>query len=199
MMKNILKFILIVIAFIFVLFILSETGLIKITTERSSDTSMLQDNLVELSEWTTLKYEYSNVIISRTDRNLIIFGITDIRFAESIKLIEYSGYLKAGTDLSKVEITYDKTLKKLNVRVPKSQVLDNVIETEKTRVEDIKGNIFSDYPIQFVFDELNEQKSIIEEEKISQGFLDDADKRVEELLISFLTAKGFENISIEFF
>lgn len=93
------------------MYILSATGLIKITTERSSDTSLLQDNLVELSEWTTLKYEYSNVIISRTDRNLIIFGITDIRFAESIKLIEYSGYLKAGTDLSKVEITYDKTLK----------------------------------------------------------------------------------------
>lgn len=199
LLKLILKIFLFLVAVIVFMYILSATGLIKITTERSSDTSLLQDNLVELSEWTILKYEYSNVIISRTDRKLIIFGITDIRFAESIKLIEYSGYLKAGTDLSKVEITYDKTLKKLNVRVPKSEILDNVIETEKTKVEDIKGNIFSDYPIQFVFDELNEQKKIIEDEKISQGFLDNADKRVEELLISFLTAKGFENIRIEFF
>jgi len=182
-------------------FIFTETDLISNRTNRSSETALVQEKLVELSEWTTLKYEYSNVIISRTDKNFNLFGLGDLDFdyAEAIKLIEYSGYLKAGTDLSKLQMTYNEETKQLLVRVPKSQILDNVVETEKTRVEDIKGTIFSDYPSQVIFDEINVNKQQLEEEKISQGFLDEADKRVESLLTSFLNSNGFEVTEIEFY
>ncbi|MGA9519463.1 MAG: DUF4230 domain-containing protein [Trichococcus sp.] len=181
-------------------FIFTETDLISTRTNRSSETALVQEKLVELSEWTTLKYEYSNVIISRTDKSFELFGFGDLDFdyAEAIKLIEYSGYLKAGTDLSKLQITYNEETKQLLVRVPKSQILDNVVETEKTRVEDIKGNIFSDYPSQVIFDEINVNKQQLEEEKISQGFLDEADNRIEVLLTSFLSTNGFEDAVIEF-
>ncbi|MDB6352720.1 DUF4230 domain-containing protein [Trichococcus sp. K1Tr] len=115
-------------------------------------------------------------------------------------MIEYSGYLKAGTDLSELQMTYTEEIKQLSVRVPKSQILDNVVETEKTRVEDIKGTIFSDYPSQIIFDEINVNKQqLLEEEKISQGFLDEADKRVESLLTSFLSSNGFEDAVVEFY
>jgi len=67
-------------------------------------------------------------------------------------------------------MTYTEEIKQLSVRVPKSQILNNVVETEKTRVEDIKGTIFSDYPSQIIFDEINVNKQQLEEEKISQGF-----------------------------
>lgn len=182
-------------------FIFTETDLISNRTNWSSETALVQEKLVELSEWTTLKYEYSNVIISRTDKNFNLFGLGDLDFdyAEAIKLIEYSGYLKAGTDLSKLQMTYNEETKQLLVRVPKSQILDNVVETEKTRVEDIKGTIFSDYPSQEIFDEINVNKQQLEEEKISQGFLDEADKRVESLLTSFLNSNGFEVTEIEFY
>jgi len=181
-------------------FIFTETDLISNRTNRSSETALVQEKLVELSEWTTLKYEYSNVIISRTDKNFNLFGLGDLDFdyAEAIKLIEYSGYLKAGTDLSKLQMTYNEETKQLLVRVPKSQILDNVVETEKTRVEDIKGNIFSDYPSQVIFDEINVNKQQLEEEKISQGFLDEADNRIEVLLTSFLSTNGFEDAVMEF-
>ena len=179
-------------------FIFTETDLISNRTNKSSETALVQGKLVELSEWTTLKYEYSNVIISRTDKSFDLFGFGDFDYAEAIKLIEYSGYLKAGTDLSKLQMTYNEETKQLLVRVPKSQILDNVVETEKTRVEDIKGNIFSDYPSQVIFDEINVNKQQLEEEKISQGFLDEADNRIEVLLTSFLSTNGFEDAVIEF-
>jgi len=121
---------------------------------------------VELSEWTTLKYEYSNVIISRTDKSVSVLGITDINYAEAIKLIEYSGYLKAGTNFSELEISYDEVSEQLLVRIPKSQILDNVVETDKTKVEDVKGDIFSDYPTQIVFDEININKKNLEERRL---------------------------------
>lgn len=180
-------------------FILSKTELIETSTNQSSEAALVQDQLVELSDWTTLKYEYSNVIVSRTDKSLSLLGLTELEYAEAIKLIEYTGYLKAGTDLAQLEVMLDEESETITVRVPKSLVLDHVVETENTRVEDIKGNIFSDYPSQLVFDEINAHKKELEAEKISQGFLEEADERVAELLTSFLKSNGFSEVEIEFY
>ena len=181
------------------LFILNKTEIISIQTNKTSETALTQEKLVELSEWATLKYEYSNVIISRSDRTIPVPGFPDFNFAEAIKLIEYSGYLKAGTDFSKVKPSYDKVSKRLLVKVPKSYILDNVVETEKTKVEDVKGNIFSDYPTQTIIDEINAHKKQLEEEKISNGFLEEADKRAELLLISHYSSNGYDEVIIEFY
>lgn len=198
-LKQLLAIVLGVFVVIAAIYLYQKGGLLKRETIRTSDLSLLQENLVELSEWTTLKYEYSNVIISRTEKKLSLLCITDVNYAEAIKLIDYSGYLKAGTDLSKAQLSYDEVSNKLLVRVSKSRILDNVVETEKTRVEDIKGNLFSDYPTQIVFDEINTHKKQLEEEKISEGFLEEADIRIRQLLTSFLRARGYENITIELF
>lgn len=181
------------------LFILNKTEIISIQTNKTSETALTQEKLVELSELATLKYEYSNVIISRTDRSIPVPGFPDFNFAEAIKLIEYSGYLKAGTDFSKVKQSYDEVSKRLLVKVPKSYILDNVVETEKTKVEDVKGNIFSDYPTQTIIDEINAHKKQLEEEKISNGFLEEADKRAELLLISHYSSNGYDDVIIEFY
>ncbi|HET6784813.1 MAG TPA: DUF4230 domain-containing protein [Erysipelotrichaceae bacterium] len=197
-MKKLIGVVLLFVFLTFVFLFLSNSGLLKITSNKESETSLMQERLVELSEWTTLRYEYSNVIISRTDKTLTVLG-ADINFAETIKLIEYSGYLKAGTDMSKVQISYDSNLKKISARVPRSKILDNVVDTNSAKVEDVTGNIFSDYPTQIIFDEINANKKQLEEEKISQGFLDEADKRIEQLLTSFLLANGYEIVEIEFY
>lgn len=181
------------------LFILNKTEIISFQTNKTSETALTQEKLVELSELATLKYEYGNVIISRTDRSIPVPGFSDFNFAEAIKLIEYSGYLKAGTDFSKVKPSYDEVSKRLLVKVPKSYILDNVVETEKTKVEDVKGNIFSDYPTQTIIDEINAHKKQLEEEKISNGFLEEADKRTELLLRSHFRSIGYDDIKIEFY
>ncbi len=179
--------------------IMSNNSMFQNKTNITSETALIQDKLVELSEWTTLKYEYSNVIVSRTEKSLSLLGITDINYAEAIKLIQYSGYLKAGTDLSKIQMSYDEDSEELSVKIPKSKILDNVVDTNTTKVEDIKGNIFSDYPSQIIFDEINAEKEKLEKEKISQGFLEEADNRVKQLLTYFFVANGYENVVIEFY
>lgn len=168
-------------------------------TNKSSEISLVQDKLVELSEWTTLEYQYRNVIVSRTERSVTLPIVDEFNFAETIKLIDYTGYLKAGTDMSKVEISYDEAKDEYLVRVPKSTILDNVAETENMTVEDIKGSILSDYPTQTFIDEINAAKEQLEKDKIAEGFLDEADLRVESLLSSFLESFGLKNIVIEFY
>ena len=198
-MKIIITFLALVLIVFIAFFGLNMGNILNFNETKTSQATLVAEKLVELSEWTTLRYEYSNVIVSRLEQSVNVFGITDFNYAETIKLIEYTGYLKAGTDMSKVEITIDEESKKITVKVPKSQILDNVVETENTRVEDLVGNIFSNYPTQIVFDEINRNKILLEEKKIKDGFLDDADKRIEELLITFLLSSGFEEIVIEFY
>ena len=199
-MKKLIRRVIILLALLVILagiIVVVKPEIFQITTNKTAETSLVQEKLVELSELTTLKYIYSNVIISRTEKSLSVLG-TDFNYAEAIKLIEYSGYLKAGTDLSQVQMSYDEAAKKLFVRVPKAQILDNVVETEKTKVEDVKGNIFSDYPTQTVFDEINADKKQLAAEKIEQGFLAEADQRIELLLTSFLSSNGFNDVVVEF-
>lgn len=178
--------------------LMSNDTLFQTKTNITSEAALIQDRLVELSEWTTLRYDYSNVIISRTERTLSL-GVTDINYGEAIRLIEYSGYLKAGTDLSKLQISYNEETEKMFIRVPKSKILDNVVDTDSAIVEDVKGNIFSDYPTQIIFDEINAEKKLLEEEKVRQGFLDEADIRIHSLLTSFFTTNGYNDVVIEFY
>lgn len=171
---------------------------IELTTEKKYSTSLIQEKITDLSELATLKYEYSDVIVSRTNRKISL-GITDVKFAEAIKLIKYSGYLKAGTDLSKASVSYNKEKDSMLVRVPKARILDNVAEIEKAKVEDVKGNILSDYPTQTVFDVISKNKEKVEKKKISEGLLEKADQSTEKLLKSFLKSNEYKNISIEFY
>lgn len=171
---------------------------IELKTEKRSSTSLIQEKIVELSELATLKYEYSDVVVSRTNRKISL-GVTDLKFAEAIKLIKYSGYLKAGTDLSKVSVLYNKEKDLMLVRVPKARILDNVAEIEKAEVEDVKGNILSDYPTQTVFDVISKNKEKVEKKKISEGLLEKADQSTQKLLTSFLKSNEYKNISIEIY
>ncbi len=197
-LRTIILIFLILTVVTFGVLVMSNDTLFQTRTNITSETSLIQDRLVELSEWTTLRYEYSNVIVSRTERTLSL-GVTDINYGEAIRLIEYSGYLKAGTDLSKIQMTYNEQSEEMFIRVPKSKILDNVVETDTAKVEDVKGNIFSDYPTQIIFDEINADKRQLEDEKISQGFLEEADNRIRQLLTSFLATNGYNDVVVEFY
>lgn len=44
---------------------------------KASRATLVAEKLVELSEWTTLRYEYSNGIVSRLEQSVNVFGMTD--------------------------------------------------------------------------------------------------------------------------
>jgi len=199
-MKKILSVIkwFLVVAFLVIVIMTFNALAPQLFTSQSSTSALVKDKLVELSQWTTLKYEYSNVIISRFEGTITILGMSEFTYAEEIKMIKYEGYIKAGTDMTLVEVSYDAAKKVMTLKVPHSQILDNVVETEKTTVEDIKGNIFLEYPSQLIIDEINANKQSLVNEKIAQGFLTQADQRITDLLVSFLKTQGYDEVFIEF-
>ena len=193
MFKKIIITILIFVALVGGIFFLFEGGM----SDDKAQVSLIRDNLIKVAELATLRYEYKNVIISRTDKNLLP-KISDIKYAEAIRLIEYTGYLKAGTDFTAIEVEYDETAGKMFVTLPHSRILDNVVQTESVVVQDVKRNIFASYPTQIIFEEINENKRLLEQEKIGQGFLLEADRCIEAMVKSFLQIDGIENVEVAF-
>lgn len=177
----------------------SQTSLFGVTTNSSSDSSLVQDQIVKIAELASLEYEYSNVIVSETDKNISLPGVSDIKFAEAIRLIEYDGYIKAGSKASEIETSYDESTKQLVVRVPKAEILENVADTENMEIRDIKDELFSDYPSQKIVEDINLEKEKLEKEKIEQGFLEEADKNTEEILTALLETPAYNEVIIEFY
>ena len=178
------------------LFVINSSDWLNISANHESKSELVREQLSEIQELTTLKYEYSNVIISRTDKSLSVLG-SDFSFAEAIKLISYSGYLKAGTDLSKLDVKVDSD-ERVVVTLDQSIITDNVVEVDKTRVEDITGELFSDYPSQLIFDEINKEREKIEIDKIEAGILEEADQQAKEMITNLLRASGYQTVEVKF-
>ncbi|MDE4086663.1 DUF4230 domain-containing protein [Planococcus maritimus] len=177
----------------------SQTNLFGVTTDSSSDASLVQDQIVKIAELASLEYEYSNVIVSETGKNISLPGVSDIKFAEAIRLIEYDGYIKAGSKASEIETSYNESTKRLVVRVPKAEILENVADTENMEIRDIKNELFSDYPSQKIIEDINTEKEKLEKEKIEQGFLEEADNNTAEILTALLETPAYEEVIIEFY
>ncbi|MGX7594257.1 DUF4230 domain-containing protein [Planococcus plakortidis] len=177
----------------------SQTNLFGVTTDSSSDASLVQDQIVKIAELASLEYEYSNVIVSETGKNISLPGVSDIKFAEAIRLIEYDGYIKAGSKASEIETSYNDSTKRLVVRVPKAEILENVADTQNMEIRDIKDELFSDYPSQKIIEDINIEKEKLEKEKVEQGFLEEADKNTEEILTALLETPAYNEVIIEFY
>lgn len=177
----------------------SQTNLFGVTTDSSSDASLVQDQIVKIAELASLEYEYSNVIVSETGKNISLPGVSDIKFAEAIRLIEYDGYIKAGSKASEIETSYDESTKQLVLRVPRAEILENVADTENMEIRDIKDELFSDYPSQKIIEDINTEKEKLEKEKIEQGFLEEADNNTAEILMALLETPAYEEVIIEFY
>ncbi|WP_271853143.1 DUF4230 domain-containing protein [Planococcus maritimus] len=181
------------------LFAFAQMDLFKVTNNSSFDASLVQERIVKIAELASLEYEYSNVIISETDKNISLPGMSDIKFAEAIRLIKYDGYIKAGSKASEIETSYNENTKELVVRVPKAVILENVADIENMEIRDVKDDLFSDYPSQKFVEDINAESEKREKEKIEQGFLEEADKNTEEILTALLKTPAYEEVIIEFY
>ncbi|MBZ9685130.1 DUF4230 domain-containing protein [Clostridium estertheticum] len=154
-------------------------------------TTVISERLSKISELSTIKYNYSN-IISLTDSKK--FKDFYIPFTEKSFLIKYSGYIKAGVDLKDLDIVINQ--KSVTITLKKSKVLDHVINNEDFFVYDEKSSMFNKLSIQDMINEISNQKNKTEADLIKTGFLGGADTNAKLLLQGILSDMGFENITI---
>lgn len=162
------------------------------------ETNILSNNVEEqvmkLLDLSTVKYNYTNVVAYKDNKKL---KNMDIPFTSKGFLIKYSGYIKAGIDLSTASV---KVVDKDNAEIifDKPIILDNVINEEDAYIYDEKESLFNQLKIQDLYDVLIKEKENMEKEAIEKGILNEAEENALEILNSFLTSMGFTDINISF-
>ncbi|MGK0465385.1 DUF4230 domain-containing protein [Clostridium sp.] len=165
----------------------------SIKNEQAITSTLITERLTKISELSTLKYNYSNIIALKNSKK---FKDVPIPFTEKSFFIKYSGYIKVGVDLKDLDIVVDE--KDVTITLKNSKILDNVINNEDLLVYDEKSSMFNKLSMQDIISEISNEKIIIAEDLLKKGFLDEANNNAKLLLKVFLLDMGFKNVTIVF-
>lgn len=175
-LKNII--IIVVIAFVF-FFVgkLWPSG--EEPTKLTSD--LLSQQIQGISELATVEYNYTNM--GKFENQATFYG-WKVPFTTKSFIVSYDGKIKAGIDMSQVEVKVNG--KKITISVPESKILSHEIDEESIEVFDETKNIFNQISItdynQFAID----QKNQLEKNAIEKGLLEESQEKVEDVLKTFI-------------
>lgn len=165
----------------------------SVKQKKVATSSMVQEKLMKIQELATAKYSYTKILEVKNDK--VVSGFT-LPFTQKYFLLQFDGYMKVGVDLSKAKIKVDDDKKSITVEIPKSKVLDHVINQESIKIYDEKSGLFNKLQLQDMIDEITSQKKNVEEEMLKKGLLSDSDKNAKVLLEELLKSMGYESVTV---
>lgn len=158
------------------------------------DSSVIFEKMERISELSTVKYYYSDVVAYKDNKKLKDF---DIPFTQKAFLIKYDGYIKAGIDADSIRIVSNEG-KSIKLIIKNSRILDHVIDENSIYVYDEKSSVFNDLSINDVFSQIVSEKTNIENKLVEKGFLNEADNNLKIYLENMLKDLGYEQVEIFF-
>ena len=174
--------------------ILTAVLSLKIRSESVVSSAQIANELVKISELATYKNSYTDVFFIKDTKKINDFSLP---FTTRTLIIKYSGYIKAGVDLTEVSIDIDDKKKRVSIKLNKASIIDNVIDTEHVTVLDERYTIFNEVDSQKIFDELNKNKAELAQRLIDEGFLEKANENAKVLIESILIGMGFKEVSVQ--
>lgn len=183
-------------ALIILIIIVGITGYAKISINKKTNllSNRIEEKIVRLMELSTVKYNYTNVV--EYEDKMQLSGI-NIPFTNKKFILKYSGYIKAGVDLSTIQVNLkDKDV--VEIIMDKAEIFENVISEEDVYFFDEKDSIFNKLSFKDLYVVLIEEKEKMKEEVLEKGILNDAEKNGGEIITSLLEGMGFNNVTIKF-
>lgn len=157
----------------------------------------LTQQLQEVNELATMQYNYTKV--GKFENSLTLNG-WDIPLTQKSFLLTYSGQLKAGIDMSKIEVNVDDQT--IIVKLPAVQILTNIIDESSIEIYDESTNIFNPIRINDYKNFAIQQKDKVADEAIENGILSEAATKAQATIRKFLnmipTIEDNYSIEVEF-
>ncbi len=158
------------------------------------DTSIIFDKMEKISELSTMKYYYSDVVVYKNNKKLKEF---DIPFTQKSFLVKYDGYIKAGIEAGSIRIVSNDD-EEIKLIIKNTKILDHVIDENSLYVYDEKSSLFNKLSFKDVIEQIASEKSNVENSLIEKGFLREADNNLKMYLESTLKDLGFQRIEVYF-
>lgn len=144
----------------------------------------LKSQINALQELVTQEYIYTNAD-RRTDNVKWLFNWTR-PFSGTSLLVTYDGSIKAGVDLSEVQVVVDEEARKITITLPPSRITDNNIPQDSITVVEVKNGLFNEVTFDDYNTFISEQKVIMENRAIERGILEKASEEARKSIEAFL-------------
>lgn len=155
--------------------------------------TMISERLSKISELSTAKYSYTNVLSLKDSKKFKDFPIP---FTEKSFLIKYSGYIKAGVDLKDIDVLVNEKI--VIITLKKAKIFDHAINNEDLFIYDESSSMFNKLSMQDMISEISSEKIRVETTLLKTGFLDEANSNTKLLLQGILLDMGFQSVTILF-
>ncbi|MBQ9020940.1 MAG: DUF4230 domain-containing protein [Eggerthellaceae bacterium] len=179
-------------------FYFNETGKVQ-EGETTYTTDIIANKLSDIAELSVLEYRYKNAASLDRDSSTLKFfsSNVDIPFTEKRLILTYEGIVKMGPDMSQASVDVDGN--KVKVTIPHSTILSHELNEESFEYLVQDSGLFNPLKPEDDGALRKEQKGVIEKSIEENGLLDEADKKAQAQITSFLEAFDPElEVSCEF-
>lgn len=182
-MKDLKKLVKMAIGILIIIVIFSFATMIMTKNQANTKITgeLLKNKLENVSELTTTKYNYTNM---GAFENTNTFYGWNVPFTTKKFIISYDGTINAGIDMKNIKV--EVTNKKIEITLPEPKILSHTIHEDSIKVFNEQTSIFNPIKLEDYSTFATDQKSTMEDEAISKGFLksvrENTKKSIEELL-----------------
>lgn len=155
------------------------------------DSSAIMEKIAYVKELSLVKYNYSGVI-SYSD--YMKFMNLQVPLTEKKFMIRYSGYVKAGIDVSQASVFVSG--KNVKVILPKPTIQETVIDEKTIQVFDESMNIFNPTKVADYQKAIVGEKNKIMQDALGKGILTESSDQAHKFITSLLDELGFEKVEI---
>ena len=156
------------------------------------DSSVIMEKISYVKELSLVKYSYSGVI-SFTD--YLRFINLQLPMPEKSFLIKYTGYVKAGIDVSKTTVSVKGKTVKIGLPIPVIQ--ETVIDEKSLQVYDESMNILNPIKVADYQKAIVAEQNKIKQDALAKGILTESSDQAHKFITSLLEELGFEIIEID--
>ena len=175
-LKNIIVIVVIAVVFFFV-------GKVWPSGEEPTaiTSDLLSQQIQGISELASVEYNYTNM--GKYENQVTFYG-WNVPFTTKSFILSYDGKIKAGIDMSLVEVNVHG--QNIDITIPQAKILSHEIDQESIEVFDETKNIFNQISItdynQFAID----QKKSMESKAQEKGLLEEAQNKAKETIQTFV-------------
>lgn len=144
---------------------------------------LLGERLRSAQELVSVAYYYTNM--GRFENQMDFYG-WKVPFTTKSFIVSYDGTIKAGVDLSRVQVEVDEAAMAVTVRLPDSEILSHEIPEDSIEVFDESDNLFNRITIEDYTGFTLEQKKVMEQRAEENGLLTSADEKARTAVESLL-------------
>lgn len=148
-------------------------------TQITSDA--LHQEIEQIGELATVSYYYTNM---GKFEDALKFFVHDVPFTTKSFILSYDGTIKAGIDLSEIEINISDTV--ITLSVPPAKILSHDVDMDSVIFYDEKNSIFNGISAEDVTKFLGNQQELMEEKAINNGLLMKAEENTQQVLKTLL-------------